>query len=107
MLIDRSAIRAPALPFEDLEVPEIGGVVRVSGLLLGDRLALLDGAKDVPAIEFMPSLLARTVQAGDGEPVYTVAEWRIFCAAEAAAGSRLFDVALRLNGIDLREQKKS
>lgn len=107
-LIDRSAIAAPALPFEDIDVPEIGGTVRVLGLLLADRLKLAEEAQALESkVDLMAFMLARTVVAGDGLPVFTFDEWCTFQAAHEEPTGRLWAVAARLNGLALQEQKKS
>jgi hypothetical protein len=133
MAIDRNQARAPVLPKEAVDVPEIGGEVIVRGLLLTERLAMFvenlpatDVATDVvPATSdvvpakagtqasgpdryiHIPRMLARTVLASDGDPLWTEAQWQEFGAVNFEASLRLFRVAQRLSGLDVEEARKN
>lgn len=107
-LIDRSAIRTPVLPFADVESAAIGGTVRVRGLLLAERLAMLEAARARgDGSDMRPVVLARTVVAEDGLPVYDEATWEVFVSTHLEEADRLFQVALELNGARPETEKKS
>lgn len=123
MAIDRNQAKPPVLPKEAVDVPEIGGEVIVRGLLLTERLALFvenlpaaEAAGEGPAIDgplatdryiHIPRMLARTVLASDGEPLWTEAQWQEFGAVNFEASLRLFRVAQRLSGLDIEEARKN
>jgi hypothetical protein len=123
MAIDRNQAKPPVLPKEAVDVQEIGGEVIVRGLLLTERLALFvenlppaQAAGEGPAIDgppaadryvHIPRMLARTVLASDGEPLWTEAQWQEFGAVHFEASLRLFRVAQRLSGLDIEEARKN
>lgn len=128
MAIDRNQARAPVLPKEAIDVPEIGGEVIVRGLLLTERLALfvenlparssgdeaagaegppIDGAPSANRFIHIPRMLARTVLASDGEPLWTEAQWEHFGAVHFEASLGLFRIAQRLSGLDIEDARKN
>ena len=106
-------------------MPEIGGEVIVRGLLLTERLALfvenlpaaqaagageetaIDGPPAADRYVHIPRMLARTVLASDGEPLWTEAQWQEFGAVHFEASLALFRTAQRLSGLDIEEAKKN
>lgn len=104
-ILKKANIQAPTLPKETVDVPELGGEVVVSGLLLKDRIELFAAAETGGAQ--LSRLLAATVLDADGVPVYTQEEWEQFGAQHFAAALRLFDVARRLSGLDAEVAKKN
>lgn len=124
MAIDRNQARAPVLPKEAVDVPEIGGEVIVRGLLLTERLALfvenlpaaqaageegapIDGAPSANRYIHIPRMLARTVLASDGEPLWTETQWEEFGAVHFEASLALFRTAQRLSGLDIEDARKN
>jgi len=106
--IDRSQVIVPVLPFEIVNVPEAGGDVRVQGLLLGERSAMLAAARALAEdVDFVPAVLERTVRLDDGQPLYDLAAWRVFAAMHVDRVNQLFAVALRLNGADPEQSAKN
>lgn len=106
--ITRAEVITPALPAEEFHLPEAGGTVRVVGLLLKDRLAMLEAAKALAdELDFVPSVLERTVVLDDGEPLYGLGGWRVFQSAHPERAGELFAVAMRLNGHNAQESKKN
>lgn len=99
----------PALPFEDVEVPLLGGV-RVRGMLLSQRLAFrarAGKASDGSMYEAVPELLELTVFDGNGRPVYSRARWEQYGAVHEAAAIGLFNTAMRLSGLGSDDAKKN
>jgi len=106
--ITRDQVVAPALPSVEVDVPEAGGTVRVTGLLLDARMAMLNEAREAGNdLDYVPMVLARTVVLDDGAPLYDVAGWRVFQAAHGARIAELFQVAMRMNGMDRQESQKN
>lgn len=114
-LLQRAAVRAPALPKEAVPVDALGGDVVVTGLLLSQRLALhalnarlaepLPGedpaaARTRAGAQLVAHTLAQCVVLDDGQPLYTAAEWEAFGAAHPGPALDLFDKARALNGMD-------
>ncbi len=129
MAIARNQAKPPVLPKEAVDVPEIGGEVIVRGLLLTERLAMF--VENLPATDVVPAtsdvvpaqagtqasgpdryihiprMLARTVLASDGDPLWSEAQWQEFGAVNFEASLRLFRVAQRLSGLDVEEARKN
>ena len=91
--IQRGQIAPVALPTEIVDVPAIGGSVRVQGMNLPQLLAFRarsrraaepvadetpQAAAERVSGEMIPALLAECVVLDDGAPVYSAAEWAIF-----------------------------
>ena len=113
-MIQRAAVPAvPALAREVMPVPELGGDVIVQELTLDARLDFeraLRGSARRGVMAMVPHLLAATVVLEDGEPLYTVDEWRAFGARNPArkdAAVGLFNTAMRLSGFDGEAAKKN
>jgi hypothetical protein len=112
MAIDRASIKPPVLPKEAVPVASLGGEVIVRGLKLSERLALFadlnrDGAGPAEAFVHVPAVLATTVLASDGLPVFTAEEWETHGIAHADEVFALFQVAQRLSGMDPEASKKN
>lgn len=119
-LIQRDAVAPMALPREEHPVPEAGGDVVVQGLDLGQfqRFAAAqrraaeprDGeteaeARERSGVELVPLLLHLCVQAGDGQPLYSPAEWGAFARLHPDRTVLLAEAATRLSG--LGDEKKA
>lgn len=109
MALKKSQIKPPVLPQETVEVPELGGEIVVRGLLLRERLVLFDDARGEDAARFghLTQVLACCVVDAAGERIYSVDEWEQFGAVHFEAALRLFNVALRLSGLDVEAAKKN
>lgn len=107
MVLSKADIKAPVLPKETVEVPELGGAVIVRGLLLRERLALFDAANKGDRFGHLASLLASCVIDAEGRQLWTVDEWEQFGAQHFEAALRLFEVAGRLAGLDVEAAKKN
>lgn len=108
----KSQIKAPALPAKEIDVPELGGVVVVRGLLLKERIEYArmyakDNPTDPDRFDHIAELLARTVRDEDGVFIFTVAEWETFGAAHYRAAIRIWSLAQDLCGFGGEEEKKS
>lgn len=98
-VLNKSAIPAPILPKETVEVPALGGEVIVQGLMLKDRLELLFSESETGRIN-LSLLLSHTVVDDKGEPVYTQNEWELFGANHFVEALKLFKTAKRVCGLD-------
>lgn len=105
MALKRDQIAPPALPMEAVEVPELGGEVIVRGLLLRDRLALVDRDSG-DAYDRIARMLAGTVVDADQKPIWSAAQWEEFGGAHPARALELFERARRLSGLDDAAAKK-
>jgi hypothetical protein len=103
-LLKKSAIATPKPPKEAVKIDSLGGEVAVRGLLLRDRLALSVGEDRFAQVG---ALLAATVIDGDGEPIFSAAEWEAFGASHFDDALRLFAVAQRLSGLSVEDSKKN
>jgi len=114
-LLKRGAIQAPAVPAEQVDVPELGGAVLVRGMMLSDRLQFSDwratvakaaaGETDEQAHARTGSLvvarlLSVCVVDADGAPIFTMAQWEQFGAQHAGRCLALFDIAWKSSGFD-------
>jgi hypothetical protein len=106
MALTRAELRLPPLPKKTVNVPELGGEVIVRGLLLRDRLALVDeaGPQDMGRVA---RLLAATVIAPDDTPLLTVEEWEQFGAVHFAATLSLFGEAAKMAGLAVEAAEKN
>lgn len=103
MALSKSEIRSPARPARAVESAIFGGEVIVRAIRLSDHLRLFaEASADDGARRFghVCRVLAVTVETGDGEPVYTAAQWDDFGATQAGRDEayRLFDIARELEG---------
>ena len=108
MALKKADIKPPVLPKETVEVDALGGEVVVRGLLLRERLALFDDARDGgERFGHLSAVLAACVVDADGKQVFTVDEWEQFGAVHFEAALKLFNVAQRLSGLDVEGAKKN
>lgn len=109
MALTKEQVRRPVLPKRAVDVPELGGEVIVRGLLLKDRLALIDmsSADKTHGMERVSKTLAATVVDPDGQPLLTVEEWEEFGAENFAAAMNLFGVAMELSGFKTEVLEKN
>lgn len=109
--LDREAIFAIAdLTYEDVEVPEWGGTVRVRSLTAADRDAYEAGLLDqrgrgvrVNMRNARARLVALSVVDADGNRLFSEADVERLGQKSAAALDRVFDVATRLSGLAQRD----
>jgi hypothetical protein len=138
-LVDRAQVRTPVLPREVVDDPLVVAANRrageVRGLLLGQRVALMEATREDGGQGERPgngpgnasgngqggqgsgqangqdqfaataALLAVTVHAADG-PLYDAAGWQVLMASEWTVAHTLLQVAQRLNGLDVASEKK-
>ena len=105
MLLNRNTIlQATTLPYEDVEVAEWGGTVRVRGMTGRERDALEqlvvgpDGKRK--SIENFRGRVVATCAVDDsGMRLFTDADAKLLGNNSAAALERVFTVALRLSGL--------
>ncbi len=80
LLVDKSAFLALALPIVEVEIPELGGSVRLRALTVGDREAVMRtlSAENLTGLSAMLKLqieqLARAIVDADNKPFLTVAD---------------------------------
>lgn len=104
MLLDKSAIlEADDLKYEDVDVPEWGGTVRVRCLTAADRYALLDASLGqdgtINRQRFVLGILAAAIVNESGERLFTDVEVERLATKSYMALDRLVPVANRLNGL--------
>jgi len=96
------------LPFEDIEVPEWGGAVRVAGLSgksatdFSAKLVQMnpDGSiKSLSMDNFMAELLVLTLVNEKFKPLFSKDEVEALGEKSAAVLKRLSDIAMRLSGL--------
>lgn len=120
--ISRAALAQVDLPAEVVEVPALGGAVRVRGMSMPQflhyaaarrRLALPLAGEDEAAAaeranaELVPLLLHMCVVLDDGLPAYSAAEWGVLGVRHVEAVLDLFSRAMRLSGQDAEAEKKT
>jgi hypothetical protein len=120
MLVGRESIAPVSLPEEIIDVPEIGGSVLVRGMDM-PRLMRFEAARrrfvqpepgeterdaaERAASELIPVGLHLCVLAGDGQPVYSPAQWAAFAVPHGERAADLWQAVERLSG--LGDQKKA
>lgn len=112
-----SILEAPDLRYEDVEVPEWGGMVRVRGLTGADRDAFessvvqQNGRKaSVSTQNIRAKLVARAIVNERDDRVFSDADVEALGAKSAQALDRVFAVAQRLSGLtaaDVEELSKN
>ena len=107
MALDRSAVTLPALPREDVALPELGGDVTVRGLLLKERMAIFAGLREDGGFASLAQLLHLAVVGPDDRPLLSEEEWERFGGVHFAAALRVFAVAKRLSGLDAEAVEKN
>lgn len=122
MAIDRENVRRPSVPREAVQCDALGGEVIVQGMLLTERLRMsqlrtalakpqpgetAEAAAARAGAELVPKVLASTILASDGKPLFTEAEWQAFGATESGAALELFHASMRLSGHDLADARKN
>lgn len=104
-MLDRSAIPTAARPERAVYVPSLGGEVLVRALGLSRALGFLrDFAQLGP--RNVATLLAETVLAGDGAPVFSVDEWEAWGVAHIDDTLMLYGVARDLSGLNEDQAEK-
>lgn len=109
--LSRDAIlSAPDLEYEDVRVPEWGGVVRVRGMTGAERdqweAALLDGDKKLTRRQVRATLVALTVVDEQGRRLFSEEDVERLGAKSARALQRVFNVAQRLSRLSLEDVEK-
>lgn len=101
-------LTAKDLPFEDVDVQEWGGTVRVAGLTgkaasdFSAKLVSVDSKGKVTNLNmdnFLAELLALTIVDENMQPMFTQADVEGLGKKSAAVLKRLGDVASRLSGL--------
>lgn len=110
-------LAAPDLPREEVDVPEWGGSVLVSGLSGTDRDAFEASIVEVQGSErkmdlenIRAKLVARSIVDDAGQRLFSDADVRKLGAKSAVALQRVFEVAQRLSGLtpaDVKELAKN
>lgn len=107
MALSRGELRLPPLPKKTVDVPELGGEVIVQGLLLRDRLRLVDESAQPQSFARVAQMLAATVIDPAGQPLLTVEEWEQFGAVHFEAALRIFSVSVELAGLKVDAAEKN
>lgn len=116
MLLSKDQIlAADDLPFEDVEIPQWGGSVRVRAMTGQEKdafeLSILrekkDGTYEMNQENFRAKLLASTLVGEDGKPLFCVEEAALLGGKSSKALDVAFQVAKRLNAIGEEEQAKT
>jgi len=118
LLSREQILEAPDLPYEDVDVPEWGGTVRVRGLTGAERdqfeAAILERQRDGRLRVRMENIRARLVALAcvdeEGERLFSEQDVAALGRKSAVALQRVFEVAQRLSGLapqDLEELAKN
>lgn len=106
LLSREQILQAEDLVYEDVEVPEWGGTVRVRGLTGAERdqfeasIVSLNGRQSkVDTRNVRAKLAALTIIDEDGKRLFTDQDVQQLGLKSAAALDRVFDVAQRLSGL--------
>lgn len=102
-VLNRSEIRPPVQRKEAVPVPALGGDVVVRQLTLSQLVEV----KNDQRASFIVRLLSMSVVDGEGEAIFDVDQWDIWCAQNGGDGRPLIDKALQLNGLDLENRSKN
>lgn len=121
-LLSREAILAANdRPFEDVEVPEWGGIVRVQGMTAGERskweASYQKRHKDRSGkttievdwdaqLSFRERLVAMSLVDEAGGRLFSDSDIKALAAKSAAAMERIVNVANRLNGVSQDDMKE-
>lgn len=113
LLSKQQILSADDLPFEDVNVPEWGGTVRVrvmTGLERdaweADIFQQKDGKGEFNQKNFRASLVARCISDESGEVLFNDGEILALGRKSSRALDRVFKVASRLNAISKHEQEE-
>lgn len=121
-MIQRDQIPAIELPTETVHVEALRGDVQVRGFDLPGLMQYLaalraasvpkDGetqaqADERASVAVVPVALQGTVLAGDGQPVYSAAQWAQFGARHPGQAFGLYQVVMRLSGQGDGAEKKT
>ena len=121
MVIARDAIPTVELPREVVLCEPLGGDVIVQGMNLSQALTFFatrereiqpkEGETEEAAVQrsgivLIPLVLSMCVLAADEKPVYSEAQWSVWCGRNLVAAVGLFKVATRLSGTDAADKKK-
>lgn len=117
LLTMEEILAADDTAYEEMEIPEWGGTVRLQALTLGEREQYeqeLQRRKaevgDVDALENLRAkLIARTIVDDEGNNLFNynkVAEMNRLGGRSAVVMERIFDWALKANGIGEKEKEK-
>ncbi len=104
-MIERSKVEPPRLPEEEVAVPAFDDTVLVRGLGFTRAMHYALNIKPNDG-QYVAPLLAETVFAGDGDPLFTAAEWEAFGAKHTTDVLELYKAARRLSGLDAEETEK-
>jgi len=118
LLSREQILEAPDLPYEDVEVPEWGGIVRVRGLTGAERdqfeAAILErqgnGRFRVRMTNIRARLVALACVDEQGRRLFSEQDVAALGQKSAVALQRVFEVAQRLSGLapqDLEELAKN
>lgn len=119
MAIERDKVNAPPdLRQEEITVDAIGGPVIVRGLVLADRLELWaeeqpqkgetpEAAAKRSKATLVERQLARMVVLADGEPLWTVEQWKAFGQQHPDDAFRLYNLGNSFSGGDTKAIEKN
>lgn len=113
LLTKQQILSADDLPFEDVDVPEWGGTVRVRVMTGLERDAWeasvfqqKDGKAEFNQRNFRASLIARCISDESGEVLFTDDEILSLGRKSSKALDRVFKVASRINAISNQDQEE-
>jgi hypothetical protein len=94
----------PILPTESVEIASLGGAVIVRGLTLSQRMqiAKVDAENGVAMLD----ILAVSVLANDGDPLFSRQDWDIWASLHIEDAVMLAGIARRLSGLDMEEASR-
>lgn len=109
LLTKEQILSADDLPYEDVEVPEWGGTVRVISMMDNEReqFELKFGGKKGEGMAGVKRwLCAMTIADENRVPIFTAADVDALGKKSGAALNRVFDASARLNGLTKQDQEE-
>lgn len=109
-------LEAQDLKFEDVAVPEWGGMVRVAGLnakeasVFSSKLVSVDskgGIKELKMDNFMAELLVHTLVDEQFKPLFNEDDIEALGKKSAAIMKQLSDIAMKLSGLSDQSLKEA
>lgn len=106
LLTGAEILAADDLPFEDVEVPEWGGTVRVRALRAGERREF-EKRIEPDSVDSRTLLVGACLVGEDGKQLFTPEQFASLAAKSSVPIVRLLKVCMRLNCIgDAEEEAK-
>ena len=106
VFLSREAILASALPFEDVEIPEWGGVVRIQAMDAQTGTAYLEKTKDVKEDDISTLLVTFCAVDDNGKLLFTPDDLPMLNEKQMDPVNKLAQAAIRVNNMGKDTPKK-